>query len=670
MVIRELYLDHFGKFNNTVISLKPGINIVYGSNESGKSTVHSFIRCMLFGAQRTRGRGAGKDMYSRYEPWDGGGYSGRLRFEYAGRIWRIVRDFDRDPSAFALIDEQAGREYELEGDQISALIDGLTLSAYNNTVSCSQLSGGPDDGFCADMQTYMANMAAGADSSADVSAALEYLKAERKKASGSISADDYRNMCDKADDLRKKIAENGQAMQVQAEAEKEKEELSRKIRHLETVADNAVRGDRQDRMRAISLIQENNDITAMYREKTEQLKKLESESGYEGKDRKRLQKTLEEYEKTQDRIDDIRSRIDEQKEGRSGSGTAAGIAVCLPFLAAALLVCIFGENLGLDVTERAFAGIALAAAGAAAGIIVRLVRGGTKRRINKLLEEEEELEDEQSDLLDRCGISDIGQLRDKLKSRANREELEKHLREEIDDLHERYDKLQGPLAPYIEKYGESVSPESDAGQEEKQKIEQLRRQVGELNRRIDQAGWQAEQVRGWQTELDEAEEAISRYKSDRKARDDEVEAIDLSMNVIREITADIHDRMGNRLSDNVSDLFGRITDNSGRRLTISEKFEIQADDGHRLIKPWQLSAGTSDQIYFSVRMASAGLLFKEPVPLILDDSFALYDDDRLENVLRWLSEQNDLCQIIIFTCHHRESEILDRTGTPYCLTQL
>ena len=52
MIIKQLNLDHFGKFHDREIHLEKGINIVYGANESGKSTVHSFIQCMLFGTER------------------------------------------------------------------------------------------------------------------------------------------------------------------------------------------------------------------------------------------------------------------------------------------------------------------------------------------------------------------------------------------------------------------------------------------------------------------------------------------------------------------------------------------------------------------------------------------------------------------------------------------
>ena len=44
MEIRELYLRNFGKFSGKKIVLKDGINLFYGENESGKTTIHTFIK--------------------------------------------------------------------------------------------------------------------------------------------------------------------------------------------------------------------------------------------------------------------------------------------------------------------------------------------------------------------------------------------------------------------------------------------------------------------------------------------------------------------------------------------------------------------------------------------------------------------------------------------------
>ena len=65
------------------------------------------------------------------------------------------------------------------------------------------------------------------------------------------------------------------------------------------------------------------------------------------------------------------------------------------------------------------------------------------------------------------------------------------------------------------------------------------------------------------------------------------------------------------------------------------------------------------QIYFALRMAAGELLGEGiELPLILDETFALYDDERLEAALRWLKRSGR--QVILFTCQKREREILRR----------
>lgn len=69
MEIKELVLKNFGKFLDKSICFSSGINLIYGVNEAGKTTIHTFLKSMLFGMERSRGRGAANDTFSRYEPW-------------------------------------------------------------------------------------------------------------------------------------------------------------------------------------------------------------------------------------------------------------------------------------------------------------------------------------------------------------------------------------------------------------------------------------------------------------------------------------------------------------------------------------------------------------------------------------------------------------------------
>ena len=43
-------LTNFGKFANMIVGpFKPGLNVVYGANEAGKTTVSELIKGVLFG---------------------------------------------------------------------------------------------------------------------------------------------------------------------------------------------------------------------------------------------------------------------------------------------------------------------------------------------------------------------------------------------------------------------------------------------------------------------------------------------------------------------------------------------------------------------------------------------------------------------------------------------
>ena len=78
MQIREIHIERFGKFSHCrMVPVSPGLNVVYGRNEFGKTTILEFIRWILFGFEKKR-----KGM-NAYTPVDGGEHSGTLMCEMA-----------------------------------------------------------------------------------------------------------------------------------------------------------------------------------------------------------------------------------------------------------------------------------------------------------------------------------------------------------------------------------------------------------------------------------------------------------------------------------------------------------------------------------------------------------------------------------------------------------
>ena len=119
--------------------------------------------------------------------------------------------------------------------------------------------------------------------------------------------------------------------------------------------------------------------------------------------------------------------------------------------------------------------------------------------------------------------------------------------------------------------------------------------------------------------------------------------------IIPEITKLIKENVGKTTNGKYSDIV--YNDTSGL---------LAKTDNGDLITIDKLSIGTIDQIYLGFRLAISNKL--ENIPLILDESFAYYDDERLENILKTLDIISKEKQVIVLSCSNREKEILERNN--------
>lgn len=185
----DLYISGFGKFHDTAVSFEDGLNVIYGKNEAGKSTIHTFIRGMLFGIERQRGRAARNDIYSKYEPWENSGtYEGQLRLESDdGTIYRIERSFQKNKKEFTVINETTGREEPDGRAVLQEILGGMSETMYNNTISISQLKSATDEGMVSELKNYIANMNTSGNMALNITKATAYLKNQRKQFESQLS---------------------------------------------------------------------------------------------------------------------------------------------------------------------------------------------------------------------------------------------------------------------------------------------------------------------------------------------------------------------------------------------------------------------------------------------------------------------------------------------------
>lgn len=180
MIIRQLVIKNFGKIHDRTLSFSPGINVLYGENESGKTTVHTFIKGMLYGMTRMRGKAARNDAYSSYEPWENPSvYGGIMWFSHKGRNFRLMRNFSRANVQGELLCEDDGSLLDPEQGTVEGIL-GVSEAVYDNTVSVAQLKSVTGQDLVRELQNYMASYQGTGDNSIDLGRAMQMLKMSRK----------------------------------------------------------------------------------------------------------------------------------------------------------------------------------------------------------------------------------------------------------------------------------------------------------------------------------------------------------------------------------------------------------------------------------------------------------------------------------------------------------
>jgi hypothetical protein len=139
---------------------------------------------------------------------------------------------------------------------------------------------------------------------------------------------------------------------------------------------------------------------------------------------------------------------------------------------------------------------------------------------------------------------------------------------------------------------------------------------------------------------------------------------------IRTLSSEMIQSSGNSfgLAERMSEIMSEITRGKYSRVYLDEVMNCSVYTNGGKVPAEQLSRGTLELLMFALRMAAAEELYEEPMPVVLDDAFAYYDDERLAAVLRWLSENRE--QVLLFTCQRREEETMQALGLRYWKVEL
>lgn len=617
MKILDLHIDGFGKFHNRDISFSDGLNIVYGKNEAGKSTLHTFIRGMFFGIERQRGRASKNDTYTKYEPWTNSGtYEGRMRIECDGQIYRIERRFQKGSKSLSIINETLGKAEDPTPALWDKLRCGLSETAYTNTISIGQLKCATDQGMVGELRNYIANLNTSGSMALNITKASAYLKSQRREVESQMVPEAARTYASLLGEIRKiehEIAAPRYANQLTAyrsQKSQVKKQLEDRQKEKEALLEKAAKG------RQLLLSSQFTDPSSV--------------TSY---------------------LDNAKTLYADHQRAREACGRKSRILLPLLFfvlMAASLtgsVLCLafpdlaakyLSLHLPLPALGGALAGLSLVFLAAA---LLGLSRG---RRLKKELNQSAQL---LSEIFSRhLGDSSI--------SAEAMEALEVKMGEflrlsrAVAQSEETLSRLSGDIAAL------QAKEEGCSGQiEEQQRIQ-----------------WELEQKLEHLDSCKTRAETLKHVLAENERLQEELDAIDLAQDTMTSLSTSIRDSFGLYLNKTASDLISGITGGIYTSMSIDQNLDISMNTPTRLVPIEQVSSGAMDQIYLAVRLAAAKLVQSGPdtMPLIFDDSFVLYDDERLKTALKWLVKAFD-SQIIIFTCHKREAQLLTANQVAYHL---
>lgn len=112
MKLIRLDLISFGKFNNYTIKFDDKFNLVYGLNESGKTTISKFIEGVFYGFVKPYlKRTVYSDDFEKYRPWNSENYEGSILVEEDGKNYVVYRNFKE--KYFNIFNETTGKKETL-----------------------------------------------------------------------------------------------------------------------------------------------------------------------------------------------------------------------------------------------------------------------------------------------------------------------------------------------------------------------------------------------------------------------------------------------------------------------------------------------------------------------------------------------------------------------------
>ena len=602
MKIDNFKINNYGKIENSEVFLQNGINLIKGYNEAGKSTILSFLNSMLYGIDKTKKGNISE--YDKYLPWLSTNFSGSMNYRLDnGNNYYVFRDFkkktpiilDRNRNDITANFKQSKKGIDFLEEQI-----GVDKKTFQNTSISYQKLVVLDDKNKAEMSGKLANLISTGEENYSYDDIIKRLNNKQLEEVGT-SRTKKRPINNIEERILKLEQERREVLNIKDKKERMTEEREEIQKKFATVG----------------------YIKQMITEIKENFLKKETEKKIYTEIYNRIEKKKEEIEeKKKERIDVItKEKVFDKIKWIYLILTLIAIPAVYYYiysLIAYVLLLIFIYIISKNNSDKRMAD--LEEKNRAVEKELNILRKDVIQDERVIQKEKKEFEERFENVKK--------EMFQKYKNFVNREYLERILKKDIEGVFKE--------ASEIEKEYENTMYRLSQINAERNVVESTSGKLAEIVEELE--------------ELKQEREKLLNYN----------DTIEIAKEILKESYDELKNNVGPEFDKKLSYIVKKITNGKYDDVYIDINHNIKMKTEHgEYVNLERFSTGTIEQVNLALRLAYIDTISKESLPIILDEAFAFYDDERLANIMRFLSEEYIDRQVIIFTCSNREKKIID-----------
>ena len=649
MKINKLKINSYGKLKDKEIDLKDGINIIYGKNEAGKSTLLNFIVDSVYGISKNK-NGKEYSNYERYMPWSGEDFSGRIEYELDnGNKYEVFRDFKKkNPKIFNENKEDISKEFNIDktkGNEFFYEQTKVDEELFLSTLVVGQQEVKLGNKEQSILVQKLANLVGTGEDNVSYKRAVDRINRRQLDEIGTTkSREKPINILERnIENLETEKQNLSKYQDSKYEIEENKNNLKDEIKEL---------NDENNFVKEIKILEEKEKIekekiNIQENIKNENIEKINS-----------LKQKRNDIEKNNSHI--LANRVDNEKNSKRIEKEKKNLNKKVLILS--ILVILINVLQFVFIKNRSINYIILLTVPAV--LVYYFLQ---KNKLNKIIETENKENEKKKELINNINL-EINGLKQQVEILNNNNlEIDNKLQELKNNLDLKInlekEKIKNKYLDLIEssKLNELLDLENIEFE-----LRNLQEELNNKNIELHKLELDQKNIEPKLDNLSKIEEELVNNKEKMLT----LQRNNLSFVLAKQVLENAYINMKNsvtpkfteELSKNISNITNGKYNNI--RFNDEEGLIVEIENGD-YIPASKLSVGTIDQLYLSLRLSMIEDLSKESMPIILDETFAYFDDERLENVLKYIDDKFKNHQVILLTCTKREKDILDKNLVLY-----